>query len=294
MNRFSIPVAILGLAAGISCGVKRTVTVAVPPAIREAKTATLEELLDRLEGFDRKIRSMSSNALRVTFTSGTIESGKLQEYRSAPGYLLMQRPDSIRVNIQNPVTKTTILDLLSVGDDFSLWYPRENKVFMGRNSARELEVEGGPSFTVRPIHMLEALLPGMVEPESESLWIALEEDQDATAKYYILTSYEAHGGSILYPVRRLWIDRSNLLVSRKHTFGERGALASVIQYSDYTTVDAVPLPLSVRIERPADAYSLDLRFKSWRLNPDLPLNAFALTVPGSAERVELKEKAGVP
>jgi len=277
------------LAAAPGCSVKKTVPVVVPPAILSARSAGLDELVELLRRRDGRIASLSSNSLRVTFTSGRPESGSLQEYRSAPGYLLVQRPASIRVNIQNPVTKTTIVDLLSVGDGFSIWYPRDNKFFTGLNSVREFEL-GGPSFTARPAHILEAILPEGLDLSPPGSQIAMEEDQDAVARYYILTLYRHSAGPTLYPVRKLWIERSSFTVSRQHTFRERGELASVIHYSQYMQLEDVQLPQAIRLERPADGYSLLLQFKTWRLNPELPEAAFVLAPPGGAERVELKAK----
>src|SRR5207247_3018549 len=116
-----------------ACAVKKTVSVPVSPKILAAKTATLDDLLTLLDSYGRKIETLSSSNLKISFTSGKIDSGKLQEYKSAPGYILLKRPDSLRLNIQNPITKTTIAELSSQGDDFSIWYPRENKYFVGRN-----------------------------------------------------------------------------------------------------------------------------------------------------------------
>jgi len=285
----SILAAVVLVSAG--CSVKRTVDVAVPAGIREARTAGFEELASLLRDRDRGITSLSSTSLQVTFTSGRIESGKLQEYRSAPGYVLLKRPDSIRVSIQNPITKTTILELLSVGDDFSIWYPRENKFYIGKNSAREFDLEGSPSFTVRPIHMLQALMPQDVSAGPPDSRIAMEEDQDANARYYVLSLYETLAGPALYPKKKLWIDRANFAVARQQSYEEGGALAGIVYYSNMSLVDGTLLPLGVRMERSADGYSLDMRFKDWRLNPDLPDTAFVMAPPGGAQIVVLKEKA---
>ncbi len=262
----------------------------MPAGIREAKTAGFEELIDLLHQRERGITSLSSNSLQITFTSGKIESGRLQEYRSAPGYLLLRRPDSIRVNIQNPITKTTILELVSVGDDFSLWYPRDNKFYTGKNSAREFDLEGSPTFTVRPVHMFQALMPEALGAAAQNSRVALEEDQDPGARYYVLSLYETLAGPALYPARKLWIDRAGFAVTRQQSYGERGALAGIVHYSNLSPVDGILLPLTVRMDRPADGYSLDMHFKSWRLNPDLPDNAFVMTPPAGAQVVHLKEK----
>jgi outer membrane lipoprotein-sorting protein len=288
---------LLILSASLGCSVKRTVKVAVPTKVLQAKTATLDELLALLKTYSDKLSALSSTSLRVTFTSGKVESGKLQEYRSAPGYVLLKRPDSLRLNIQNPLTKTSIIELASTGDEFGLWYPRDNKYFVGRNSAQEFVVEGSensPAFAARPAHIYEALIPQRIALDDPRARISLEEDQDATAKYYLLSIFQDVGQKRLRPLRRLWIERSELVVVKQQTFKEEGSIASLIQYSDFTPVEELRLPLSIHIERPSDGYILDMQFKSWRVNPEIPSTAFALSPPAGAQRVVLKEKPQVP
>ncbi len=288
--RASLATLLLGLVSMGSGCVKRTVTVPVSARIREAKTASLEELLSRLDRYTKKIVTLSSASVRVTFTSGRLDAGKLQEYRSAPAYILLKRPDMIRLNVQNPLTKTTIVELVSRGEEFYVWYPRENKFFTGRNDVKEFEVEGQPAFSARPIHLFEAILPRNVAPEAPGERIAMTEEQDANTKYYALMLFHEAGGSRMAPVRRLWIDRSNLAVARMETFAEDGAKTSIVDYSDFVETEGFDLPLTVRIERPADRYMLSMQIKAWRVNPDLPDTAFVLTPPEGAQRVALKER----
>jgi outer membrane lipoprotein-sorting protein len=74
------------------------------------------------------------------------------------------------------------------------------------------------------------------------------------------------------------------------TFAEDGAKTSVTDYSVFMETEGFILPLSVRIERPVDRYMLNMQFKAWRVNPDLPDTAFILTPPEGAQRVALKER----
>jgi outer membrane lipoprotein-sorting protein len=279
--------------AGTGCGIKRTVTVAVPARILQAKTASFQELVALIDDYAGKVQTLSSQTMRVTFTSGKLESGKLQEYRSAPGYVLLRRPDSIRLSIQNPITKTSIADLVSSGDDFSAWFPTENKFFEGKNSMREFAVEGKSSqlsFSARPIHIFEAILPPKISVGEPGYHIALEEAQDAATKYYVLTLYRDGPENRLIPVRRYWIDRADMTIARFQTFEGNGEISGTVGYSRITPEEGVALPLTIKIDRPIDGYSLDMEFKSWRINPSIPDNAFVLTPPAGAERIQLKEK----
>jgi hypothetical protein len=273
------------------CGVKRQVVVAVAPGIEAAKTASLQDLLAILRDSSDKITSLSSMSLKVSLTTGKAERGKLQEYRSAPGYILLRRPDHILVTIQNPITKTSILELLSVGDQFEVLNRRDNKLYIGRNSAREFEIDSsGPGFTARPTHILEAILPQPLPLDRPDRRVMLTEEQDAAAKYYVLTLLQDAGEQEMRPLRRSWIERSEMALIKEETFTSTGQLASIVRYSILKQMNGVRLPLGIHIDRPRDGYQLDLQFKDWRVNPSLPDSAFVLQAPPGAERVILKEK----
>lgn len=280
---------VLGFGAA-GCGVKRTITVAVPAKIRTAKTATFGDLLAMLAWYSEQLSSLSSTTMRVTFVSGRAETGTLQAYRSAPGYILLKRPDLIRLNIQNPLTKTSIVELLSRGDTFSIWYPRDNKVYIGRNSARELVFGETTGITARPAHIFEAILPQKVDLKQPGARVSFEEEAGATTLFYVLSVFREEEGNRLVPVRRVWVDRADLTVSKQVIFQPDGRVAGVIDYSNLTVIDSLSLPLSIRILRPLDGYSMDLQFKDWKVNPSLPEEAFNLNPPATAERVVLKEK----
>jgi outer membrane lipoprotein-sorting protein len=281
------------LVACPACTIKRTVSVQVPSRILQAKTATFQQLVALIEDYSGRIQSLSSTTVRMTFWSGKVESGKLQEYRSAPGYVLLRRPDSIRLSIQNPITKTSIADLASTDDDFSAWFPTENKFYAGKNSMKDLAVDAdsnAPGFTARPIHIFNAILPLRLPLGESGYRIALEEAQDAVTKYYVLSVYMEEGGGRLIPVRKYWVDRADLAIALQQSYESSGALASTVHYANLVAVDTLMLPLSIKIDRPLDGYSLDLEVKDWRLNPRLPENAFTLLPPPGARRIQLKEK----
>jgi hypothetical protein len=73
-------------------------------------------------------------------------------------------------------------------------------------------------------------------------------------------------------------------------YDESGRIVSAIKYSDLASVDGLLIPNMIRIERPIDGYSLDLQFAGWRVNPDLPGNAFELKPPEGVQVIQLKEK----
>ncbi len=287
-----VPAIALWLAAS-ACGVKTQVAVPIPPKIAAARSATLQDLLALLQGYQDKITSLSSSSVKVSLTVARLESGQAQVYHSAPGYLLLRRPDDMRLNIQVPLAKTTAVELLSRGDRFELWSPRDNKLYIGSNSARGFELdENGQelSFTARPVHIIDAIMPHAVSLALPDARISKTEEQDAEAKYYVLAVFQETGTPELRALRKLWIERSQMVLAKDETFNVAGQIEGIVRYSDPGTFDGVVLPRGIVIERPLDGYSLDLRFNNWRVNPALEDAAFVLNPPPDAKRVVLKEK----
>jgi hypothetical protein len=120
--------------------------------------------------------------------------------------------------------------------------------------------------------------------------MALTEEQDADAKYYVLAFYRETGAREVHVFRRLWIERSEMALAREDQFTETGRIAGTVRYADPGTFDGQLLPRSITIERPIDGYTLALQFNDWRVNPELDDSVFILTAPPDAKRIILKEK----
>jgi hypothetical protein len=276
---------------GAGCTIKRTIKTKVPDKILEAKMATLEDLFLMFQGSD-KIQSLSS-FLEVTFSFGKRESGIIQEIRKQPGYILLRRPDSVRLVVQNFVTKTKELELLSIEDSLSLWIRKGNRLYLGKNSAGELIAEESAenaelNIPVRGSHVFEAIFPQSLKAAESGIRYSKEEAGDSEAKYYVLGFYRDGANQRMLPIRKLWIERSSLTISRQQIYSDDGQIISDISYSRTGLVEGHTLPLSMHIDRPLDGYALDLEFKSWRINPDLP--EFVLTPPDGAQIIHLKDK----
>jgi hypothetical protein len=275
------------------CGVKRTVKIEPPQKINLDKSATFDELIERINRYE-EIHSLASSSITLTLTAGKIESGRLDKYRSAPGYILLKRPDSLRLVLQAPVTKTSILDLTSVGDSFDVWIPSENRYFIGKNSARQLFAEGAPDIPeippIRATHILEAVFPGSMPIGAPEELVSMEEAADADTRYYILAAYKRGESNRIRIIRKIWVERFELTIARQQIYQANGQIVSDIAYSNGIRVNGFLLPDYIHIDRPLDDYSLDIGFKKWSLNPELRENAFIMPPPPKAQIIYLKEK----
>lgn len=294
LRRAAIGLAVVGWVGTLSgCAVKHTVSVPVPQQILKAKVASREELLSILGSYS-KVASLSSTTMKITATLGNAESGRLQQYRGAPGYLLLQQPNRIRLDVQNPLTRNTILDVSSVGDDFWLWNVPDRKFFIGKNSARELGVEGDTQtvpFALRPIDVYEAVLPPAVPVDEREIRVSVREEQDTQAKYYVISVFREMAPPWIETIREIWIERSSMALARQIIYEDQGRIVTRISYQKMTSQYGMALPLSLRIEHAgAEGYAIDLEFKSWKVDPSLPADAFVLTPPPGARVITLREK----
>ena len=277
------------------CGriIKTTIKAPIPTNIGQDRTATFEELLSIACRNDR-ITSLTTVRLHVTLIRGKVESGVLQKYRSAPGYILLKRPDSLRLNIQHPLTHSSVFELLSQGDEFKAWDSRDNTLYTGKNSARVLVPansagSGALDFPGRPPHIFDAILPKTINIDSPGVRIALEEQWGMEARFYILVFSKDDGAHRSRVIRKAWIERTGLSVARQQEYGEEGKIVSDVQYSNVTQVDGFSFPHTIAMDRPLDGYSLKLEFEDLRINPEMGSDVFVITRPG-AENVQLVEK----
>ncbi len=284
------------LSGSAGCGIKKQTRIEVPQKILQAKTASLNELLEIINNYSG-INDLTCSPIKLTLTLGKLESELLDKYKKARGYLLLSRPDSIRLVVQEPIIKTTIADLASVKDDFSIFDRHNNKFYMGKNSAKELAIEDSPDspeIPMRPKDLFEAILPKKMDLNSPGIHISKEEDMDAEAKYYVLSVIRFGTPRGVQILRRIWIERSRLEIARQRLFGEEGQIIGDISYSNMESRDGYSLPKVVYMNRPQDGYSLEIELNSDRckINSGVKDEAFILEPPEGSEIIHLKEKGG--
>jgi hypothetical protein len=284
------------LLAASGCIFKTKVKVELPPAILNAKAASFDDLIGIVRRYDA-LRSLSCNDLKLTFTSSRkIESGFLEKYPTLHGYIILKRPDSIHLVLLTPVTKSTLFDVLSIGDQFSVWSPRDGKFYEGKNSAKKLLIDdpsGTREFTVpRGTHIIEAIFPQSEIIDSAEVMVGVEVQKDTRSSYYVLSVIRPTNSHRVHIIRKIWIERAGLTIARQQLFTEDGdgEVMSDIVYSKQITSDGFCLPLRIHIDRPLDGYSLDLEFDGWKVNPDPGLDAFELKQPQDSQVIRLREK----
>jgi hypothetical protein len=291
------------------------------PFLPPTATADLDELVARVNEWAR----VNSLVLRADLQFETVEEaekGRGRKYHTAQGRLLLERPSSIRIDIEAPVLSAGLAEMASDGSRFQLLiHPPEYRAFIeGSNEAsyeedtRRLKedpelTKAGPLVNIRPQHVTDALLIAPIDAtsaaflheeqaEEDDLRPGAAKDARVRKSYYVVTAVR-QGERV--PWRQFWFSRQGeVSLARQRVFDGAGLLVTEVRYAGYRAPDpstGARIADRIRIERPHDEYALvlTLRPEGIEINRDLPETAFAITVPPEwgdrIRRIDLDERA---
>jgi hypothetical protein len=234
------------------------------------------------------VRSLKYGRLRVEVEGYYLEQGKKESYPKGSGYMVLQRPSWILMNITNPLTHSTVAAMAANGEIFQLFIPSENKYLTGA-----VDVEAGgdsPFYQIRPQHVAEAILvPPLMRGSEQILFV--NEDAEGGALYYVISELN-NASAVPFLIRRLWVERSALRLTRQQSYLKTGELASDVRYGSEVSVGGLPIFSEVNLYRPLDRYRLSFSFEpeSVKVNEPVEESAFVVVRPPGAELMEVKER----
>ncbi|MCI0403776.1 MAG: DUF4292 domain-containing protein [Acidobacteria bacterium] len=283
------------------CGGVKTTEKLSPEKILPLQTATLEELVAKLNQQHGAVRSINAEA-EVMPTTGSAYSGVIEEYRDVKTFVLAQREynatdnprqaesERIRMIGQAPIVRKTVFDMTADRREFRIHLPTKNKFIVGPTELERRSEK--PIENLRPQHLMEALF--FPAPWSDTP-LLLEENEFGGRRYYAVSEVVLGERGAMTLHRKWWFDRSDLRLARAQRFAAGGELLADIHYSEWREVDGAPFPHRIEVARPHDDYRLVLQFKKVALNQPLEPKQFVLEKPEGAELVEVKDKpAGEP
>ena len=249
-----------------------------------AKTATRAELVQDLEAKSNSIQTLQGT-VSLDLSGGGAKSGVLTEYHQTTGYVVVDRPKQIRFKVVAPIVLSTIVDMVSDGGQYRVSIPVKNQFFVGdvnapANSKTAL-------VNLRPQHLLDGLFidvrPYLNKAQVKSV---LEEAVQGRRSYYVF-SFINIGGSEAQLMEKLWIDRTDMQVSRKQVFAKEGRLETDVEYLDYQSESTESFPQTVVIQRPLEEYTVKMTFLKAAFNQKLADDTFNLERPDGSELVRL-------
>jgi outer membrane lipoprotein-sorting protein len=258
--------------------------------------ASEDQLLLAYNEQARAVRSLQATVDLVPSTGSTY-SGVIEEYHDVPGFILAQRPATVRVIGQAPVVAKNIFDMVSDGETFRIYIPSKNAFLVGATSLARASKK--PIENLRPQHVVDSLFWPEISSDASVLFEQFDADPN---RYYILTLLRQADGGKLEIARKVWFDRASLRVSRVQLYGAAGRLDSDVTYSDWQPVGAAPAagsvpataqpsyPRDVHIWRPQDDYKLEISILKLTVNEEISADRFELAQPAGSELVHVGEE----
>jgi hypothetical protein len=284
---------VLALAFGFA-GCAANQKVARRPAGTPVKllTSTKQELLASFNQQANAVHSLNAT-VSIKLTAGTAYSGVIKQYHEVKGFLLAQRPASIRVIGQAPIVGTNIFDMASDGDTFHVYIPSKNKFLEG--SATLQRESASPIENLRPQHLTEAMFWA---PIAEGAPVLFEAGDEAEAQYYVLTAARdtaaANAGSTSASdwqvAQKVWFDRADLTVARLQVYDSTGNVTSDVRYRLWDSFAGVRFARQVEVTRPAEDYALQIGIIKATPNEALSADKFELKQPAGTELVHVGEE----
>ncbi len=298
MNRASLPIAALCLLAPLSGCVTRVRSVrrTRPPAV--VQSAPIPSLVDELNRRYDVIQTMSAT-VEITASTGGGKTGEVKQYPAFSGYIFLRKPEDLRVLLLVPVLRSKALDMVSDGKDFKLLIPPHNKAIVGTNTVTKPSANGLEN--LRPYVFFDTLLVG--GPHQDQLVSRTQETRLIEPKVvpgqprspdlieepdYDIEMLGQPKGQIVRTQRVVHISRENLLPYRQEIYDETGQIVTRASYSNYQTFGNIQFPMTIRIERPLDLYTLDLTITKLTLNEKLDDDAFELKIPDTVPVTVMK------
>ena len=171
--------AVMFLSAG--CSMRQKTAVKPSQAPVPLQTATEDGLIQQYDQQATAITSLNAS-VTMQLTAGSAYTGVIKQYHEVNGFILAQKPSTIRVIGQVPVVGKKIFDMESDGNTFRIFIPSQNQFVVGpanleRPSAKPIE-------NLRPQHLIDAIFWQAIPPGCSC---AARGSDGGERSYYVLT-----------------------------------------------------------------------------------------------------------
>jgi Domain of unknown function (DUF4292) len=281
------------LLGGTGC-LFRTRVVEVRTSTAKLQTATKQELLDRINTEAAKIKTLNLTVDIATSVGGE-KKGKVTDYEEIRGYILVRKPDMIRMIGLFPIVRNKAFDMVSDGNQFKLSIPAKNKFYVGSNDVTN--PAANPLENLRPQVIYNALLLPEIDPandiavlekSTEVIYDPKKKKELEQPDYVIDVIHRS--GSDWYLLRKIVFDRTTLVPHHQIIYDQQGNVATDATYQVYKDYNGVSFPNVIEISRPQEEYSIRLTVVKLVIDEPLHDDQFVLQQPPGTELVNLDEQ----
>jgi outer membrane lipoprotein-sorting protein len=270
----------------------RTVEVRVSNA--KLQTATQQELIDRLNHDAAQIKTLNAT-VDIDTSVGGEKRGKITDFKEIRGYVLVRKPNMLRMIGLYPIVRNKAFDMVSDGHAFRLSIPATNKFYVGHNQV--IKDSSNPLDSLRPQAIYDALLLQEVDPQNEIAALESSTEMVVDSQTRKLVKQPNYVLDVLRKTDQGWIlarkvvfDRTNLRPHRQITFDEQGNTVTEASYQLFKDFDGIQFPGLIDIRRPQEEYDIRLIMVKVVLNQPITEDQFALQQPAGSILVNLDER----
>jgi hypothetical protein len=247
-------------------------------------SAAPEQLVEAINQRYDEINSLNAT---VTFTptQGGSLKGKETTYTSFSGYILLRKPEFLRVIGFLPVVHTRAFDMGSDGQTFKLWIPPKNKVVEGTNTVTTPSPNALEN--LRPYVFFDSLLIRKIGPQ-DRMMLTVDSDTGVNPKTrkleirpeYILTVARPQANSNVELAQRvIQFSRVDLRPVEEDIYDQNGQIQTIATYGPMQTFGTERFPGTITIKRPLEQYQILITFQKLVVNQALTDDQFQLTIP---------------
>lgn len=255
--------------------------------------ASVDDLVQLVNGQARAIHTVNAT-IDIATTVGGQKKGKVTDYQEIPGYMLIEKPNDMRLIGLVPVVRTRLFDMVSNGEQFKLSIPPKSKFIEG--SSEVTHPSDNSIENIRPQAIMDALLLPYIDPKTDIAVIRsgvehVENLHDHRKQIdlptYVLAVIK-HGEKNWYLSRRIVFSRNDLRPRMQEIFDTEGNVVTQATYENFAEVDGLSFPYLIRILRPKEEYEINIAIVKLRLNQPLTADQFQLKQPEGSQLQVLK------
>ena len=252
----------------------------------------LDQLLKQVDERNAAIQTMTLWVHMSTSTGGSLQ-GEVKESISFNGFIIIGKPEQIRVLLQLPVTLggSKILDMVSDGKAFKMLIPPKSCAIVGSDVVTNNSQKG--LYSLRPAVVLDSLLIHGMEPEQV---VSMTQDSRVIENPkkkkdfieepgYNLEFFSRPEGQVAHALRVIQISRVDLLPFQQDIYDADGKVATQAFYSNYHKFGDINFPTKIEIQRPLDELGLTITITKATFNQPLPDYQFKLDIPETTAHI---------
>jgi hypothetical protein len=278
------------------CGFRSSHPVKMRTSTATLKDATLEQLVQGINSNAEKLQTFKAT---VDIDSSVLEQkkDKVTDNPQVAGWVLMRKPESLRMIGLVPVVHTHMFDMVSNGKTFSLAIPPKNKFYVGSDRQPNKPSMATSLENLRPQHISDALL---LKPITDKETAVLEHTTEIVkdpkthknaeqAAYTVIVLGKDEAGS--YLSRKVVFSRTDLLPHEQYIYDRQGQLVTYAHYENFSDYSGIMLPGIISIQRPIEGYGITLSVVKLDVNVPLTDEQFVLTQPPGSQLINLDTKS---